>query len=282
MPLLLAFHGQAGAPVRMAHEHAELQDLTDQLGWVTVYPAGMDDGGDSTWSCGVDNSTCIPGTAAVCHTSCVTLGECGRCSWATCYDDVAFVEQLIASLETELCLDKTRYFATGQSNGAMFLHHLLARRPDLFLGAAPAFGLPLLGYLLGDRQGLVRREQGVALPSLLLLHDRNDSNIPWQGGLSKYGWLYEPLRKTTDLWAALHRCSASALRIRTPFDDAGDHLACVEHAGCTSGGRVVECRYDGRHGDWPLPQSGDELLVWFFESLTPRGEGKRSWLHAQS
>ena len=42
-------------------------------------------------------------------------------------------------------------FLVGESNGAMFVHHLISEFPGRFLAAAPAFGLPLLGRLVGDR-----------------------------------------------------------------------------------------------------------------------------------
>jgi poly(3-hydroxybutyrate) depolymerase len=114
-PLLLGFHGQgsSGSDFAAAHSY-ERKALA--AGYFMVHPWGIDTvqdaGRDTGWNVGTagDDSTCLPGTTGnSTHASCSALGLGGRCNWATCYDDVAFVQQLLRTLEARYCLDNSRY-----------------------------------------------------------------------------------------------------------------------------------------------------------------------------
>lgn len=52
--------------------------------------------------------------------------EGSHCGWATCYDDVAFVQATIAKIAQNRCIDLDAVYATGASNGGMFVHWLAA------------------------------------------------------------------------------------------------------------------------------------------------------------
>ena len=162
-PLLLGFHGQAdnGTDFALSHQY---EGWAATHGWFMAHPDGIDvqqdPGANTGWNCGTagDDSTCLPGTTNnSTHVSCARLGKNGRCNWATCFDDVAFVAKLISSLEASYCLDTSRYGVVGQSNGAMFIHHLITSMPGTFRAAAPCFGTPLLGYMDGAKFQLLTR-----------------------------------------------------------------------------------------------------------------------------
>mmetsp|Transcript_71517 Transcript_71517/g.155363 ORF Transcript_71517/g.155363 Transcript_71517/m.155363 type:complete len:344 (+) Transcript_71517:44-1075(+) len=268
VPLLLGFHGQGGNPDYWP-PRTYLSEMV-QAGWVAAYPAGLNENGDKTWNCGTggDNSTCIVGTTGTrCMDSCRKLGQCGRCNWATCYDDVAFVKRLIFELEQSLCLNPSRYFVVGESNGGMFTHYLIQRLPGTFAAAVPIYGSPLLGYLVGGSYELLT-QPGKLRTSLLQLHDRSDLVIPWEGAASSDGWLYESRARSVGAWAAVHGCGLSPVEWSAPFTGGPRNLKCYEHPNCNPGRRVVFCAYDGRHGEWPDQRRTMELLRAFFESVS--------------
>lgn len=284
-PLVLGFHGQGHAPEDWGPADS-FNELAFASHWVMAYPVGLHENADSTWNCGTagDNSTCLPNTTGTqCKDSCSKLGRCGRCNWASCYDDVAYIQQMLAKLESLLCLNTGHYFVVGESNGAMFIHHLLAELPGRFKAAAPAFGLPLLGYVVGGDYQLLAQQEKARTTSLLLLHDRTDTTIPWQvcdalvscygpclilwfaqGGPSSDGWIYESRDRTVGVWGAIHKCHTAKgmLRVTTPQDGGPTNLACWDYQGCEQ--RVRRCMYDGGHGDWPDQPRADELVWAFF------------------
>lgn len=246
-PVVLTFHGQNGSFYDWAINHTYFLNQCGEHGWACValqgYGApwmGQPDGADgkSGWNVGTngDDSTCLPDTNnTACKDSCRRLGQCSSCSWSSCYDDVAFVDAVLASLAREYNVDNTRRFAIGESNGAMMVHYLAARRPGLFRAIVPFFGTPLLGYLAGPSMELILQRTAYARTSLLALHDVNDTIIPWQGGRSTDGWIYEPLDKVVRSWAAAHGCTADA---PTPVPVPGGGptpTGLVCHEWCASG-----------------------------------------------
>ena len=96
-----------------------------------------------------------------------------------------FTRRLIQELSQKFCVDLSRIYAVGASNGGMFIHYIAAALPNTFRAVMPIYGLPLIG----------RGQTPPALKgtSILSLHDRWDNVIPVSGGLSSQGWLYEPL-----------------------------------------------------------------------------------------
>lgn len=196
------------------------------------------------------------------------LGKCGPCNWSTCYDDVAFIDQLVNSLQDEFCLNSSAHFLVGESNGGMLTHHLIQELPGKFLGAATAFALPLLGYLVGSKVQLVTQAAKASRTSILSLYPRFDITIPYTGGSDgdSHGWLYESRDKTLGVWAALHACDLTPTYFKSPYESGSSHIKCFDYAGCQSG-RVSYCMYDGAHGDWPDQPDADNMIWSFLSSL---------------
>ena len=179
------------------------------------------------------------------------------------------MEAVIEALDDEYGVDRSRLFAFGGSNGGMAVHHLVAARlPGLFLGAAPVFGLPLMGYAAGGPGMPLLRSPNASRTSILQLHDRSDSVIPWKGGVDGDGWIYETGTVALATWAAVKGCAATSTPQNTTLSGGADHAACFAFEGCDAG-VLRYCLYDGTHGVWP-PQPAADALIWaFFKALAP-------------
>lgn len=283
--LLLSFHGQGDNAKTIATKHS-YKVLGEQHNFLTAFPQGLDDYSPAWtdqgtgWNVGTagDDNTCVPaivGNESSCYESCIRQHKCGPCNWATCHDDVAFVEVVIKSIVDALCIDLSRIYVSGQSNGAMFVHYLTHQMPGRFAAAIPWYGLPLLGHSMGKEYQLVRQGAATRRTAMLQMHGRNDHIMPVEGGLAPGedeiyggrivklygGWIYTPLQTLLSGWAAIHGCDSKPSAVSTPFDGSQVHFACVEFLKCSSGRRVMYCLYDGVHGD-PAPQS-DAVTVWF-------------------
>eukprot|EP00928_Gymnodinium_smaydae_P027047 TRINITY_DN2103_c0_g1_i1.p1 TRINITY_DN2103_c0_g1~~TRINITY_DN2103_c0_g1_i1.p1 ORF type:complete len:260 (-),score=34.47 TRINITY_DN2103_c0_g1_i1:519-1298(-) len=213
-----------------------------------------------------DNSTCIPqgvGDYYGCYKSCRALKKCGRCNWSTCYNDVLFVQTLLTAIGNEYCIDLDRVYAQGASNGAMMVQHLVRALPNTFAAVSAWYGTPLIGHLLGQQQQLVHDQAALSRTAYLALHGRNDTTIPPSGGVSDGGWIFEPLVQSTAAWAALHRCDDVPTPLATRWDGGDKNFRCEEYMACASLRRVVQCMYDGQHGDEPTGTDGDQATLWF-------------------
>ena len=297
-PIVLGLHGQSNSPESWGPAD-QFTALAKQHGWLMVFPAAIwekrisDGGSDSTWNCGTqdDDSVCVAETTGTqCLESCHKLGKCrGRCNWATCHNDLGFIDQLLSLLESQMlnrfshsisishsagapaaapaAAQQQPIFLVGESNGGMFIHHLIQEFPGRFLAAAPAFGLPLLGYMVGSQYQLVANRELSSKTSILQLHDRSDTVIPWQGGKSAAGWLYESLNRSLGVWSSIHGCQVGNGPVdnNSSFNGGPTNVRCRSFEGCEGQHSFVGwCMYDGNHGEWPEQPRGDNLVANFF------------------
>ena len=91
---------------------------------------------------------------------------------------------VLAAVGGELCVDWSRVYVHGESNGGMLAYHLMQTMPSTFAAVIPWFGLPLLGYSFGPGFEAVRKPGAAGRTALLHLHGRQDTFIPPGGGVA--------------------------------------------------------------------------------------------------
>jgi len=100
----------------------------------------------STESPGPEGPICNPMDEDYCYEDCGTCTD--KCWWTTCKDSVEQTMDVLNYVLDNYCVDMSMVWATGCSNGAMFLYSL-ARDPrikDLLAGIAPMVGSPHYGF----------------------------------------------------------------------------------------------------------------------------------------
>ena len=217
-PLLLDFHGfgHSGPGVWNV---SQFRDLAEKEGFVTVYPDGL------------------PVQLRLLG----TLYE--RPGWQmtdTDNRDLAFVRAMLDDLEKRYCLDKSRVFSTGFSNGAFFSSLLGCVMAERFAAVAPVSGGPLSIDC--------RPSRGVPV---LIQHGRQDELID-----------IDRARASRDQWVTANGCSET--KGETPQE------ACERRSSCRDGAVVVYCEEDFAHR-WP-PQATER--IWsFFVGVGGQGSG---------
>ena len=212
------------------------------------------------WSVKAEGRTdvCTSECTPTVFTSCHTVDRISPCNWATCYDDVFFVKQLLATLKAELQIDDQHIYATGPSNGGMLADYLATQLPGVFAAVAPWYGAFLKNMLLKPPLKKV---------SLISLHGLKDQTIPAAGGESYDHYLYYSENTTVLEWAIENGCSTELVKVATPFDDQPMMHTCVEHPHCSSGATVMYCYFPNQgHGFWP--KYAEKLTWWFFSMYT--------------
>lgn len=278
--LILAFHGWGGDENEFL-SNSTVAGEASARGYVVVAPRGLGSGAPdfsyNSWTfrgsaTGLDgdglNPTVSGDTDAICdnvltpdyaYPSCANTAA-NTCSWTHCQtDDVAFVLALVDHLKANLCIDSTNIFATGGSNGGMFVWELgqNSRTATTFRAIAPLVGLPHRAYLSG-------KGTSGALPALLITGTL-DKTVPpgaWNdasftttsNGSDRY--YYTGATAITKVWATAHGCSTTGTAVA--FNDGYTKTDCRTYCSSDSGWpRVLDCRLRMGHtysfgATWPL------------------------------
>ena len=270
-PLILVFHGWGGDEGEFLGSDL-VRAQADARGYVVAAPRGLGSGPPdqryNSWRFSGSDTGLRPDGAPICdpsQTPDYRYPSCSEgspavaqstCSWTHCQaDDVAFVLNLVAHLEANLCIDPARVFATGGSNGGMFTWELGQRTADtpVFAAIAPLIGLPHAGYL----------DANPTLP-VLLVTGTTDTTVPpgaWDDPsptTTTDGDRYDYTGATaiTQAWAAARGCDVGAPA--SPFDDGEPVTDCRTYCPADGGWpSVLDCRAQMGHTynftwSWPL------------------------------
>jgi polyhydroxybutyrate depolymerase len=142
LPLVLAFHG-AGASGIFMENYSGLSELADRAGFLVVYPSAY--GTHPFWSLNDD----MPN---------------GK-------EDLTFISDLLDNLEDNMCIDTSRVYATGVSNGGGFTARIGCQLAPRLTAIAPVAG----GY-----KAIADCHPERAL-SVLEIHGTNDGAVPYHG-----------------------------------------------------------------------------------------------------
>lgn len=217
LPLVVAFHPVPGDEETMRRITA-LDAEADAEGFVVAYPRGF--GFEWEQNCPF----------------CTTPDRQG-------VDDIRFVRELLDHIALQLPIDRDRIYATGLSQGALFVHRLACRMADR-LAAAASVGATMLEHVL-DACDPARR-----LP-ILFAHGTEDMEFPVEGREEDLATSV-PLAETVAFWVAENGCSPNPVVTELP-DIADDGTTVVREAypGCPGNADVVLYRVIGGGHTWP-------------------------------
>lgn len=163
-------------------------------------------------------------------------------------DDAGFLLAVIDQLAMEWPVDRNRIYIAGISSGGMMAQRMACEHADRFAAVATVAGSMPTG---------LRKTCKPARPlSILLIHGTDDPIVPWNGGsvagVEEFGSVL-PIRETSAFWAAVDRCSGSAVVVPEPDRDLRDGTrAQLEiFATCADGAKVVLVTVQGGGHTWP-------------------------------
>ena len=245
--LVLAFHWYEGNALNM-ESATGMSHHADEQGYIVVYPQSTSF--DSTlttitsWndlscnvSSGPEGPTCSENFRWPFPPEC---GEPSDCIWCTCYDDLAYVNQMLDELGDTLCIDLDRVYATGISNGGMFVHRLGCDMADRFAAIAPVAGTLAKGFNCAP---------GTADPiSIMHIYGSNDRQVPADGSEGRDGHFFVPVDDVMDAWVSTESQGCDDTEIPYPtLGDGARQFQCIQHANCATGAEVVSCSFAGDH-----------------------------------
>lgn len=211
-PLVLVFHGGGGSGEQIELRSSRFSELADEEGFVAVYPDGT--GTLKTWNGG---------------------GCCGAAVRED-VDDVGFVRDLLDHLEESLCIDSSKVFATGMSNGGILSHRLACELSDRIAAIAPVAGTNMTDVCTPSSP-----------VSVLQIHGSEDGHVPYEGGegCGLAGVPFTSVPDTMEGWATRMGCDAEAAAGQVIGDGA-----CRAWSGCEDA-KVELCVIEGGGHSWP-------------------------------
>jgi polyhydroxybutyrate depolymerase len=228
VPLIFNFHG-LGSTAAQQESYSDFSTRADEPdgGFIVVYPQGSE--------------TIL---LAARHWNIVKLGPPE-------FDDVAFIDELLTDLETSLCIDANKVFATGMSNGGQMSVRLACSLSSRIAAVAPVTGSY---YPPFSTPPISTDDCPDTRPvPFINFHGTNDTCVPWTGGPGCGSFSFRlPIDNDTpdddvmQSWGAHNGCTGGRQET-TVTDD----VSLVEYTNCTDG--VPTQLYvvqDGGH-TWP-------------------------------
>ena len=206
-PLVLNFHGLGSNAVQQ-ELYSGLIGKSDDAGFILATPEGS--GSPQRWYF-ID----LPGAEV---------------------DDFAFLRALIGHLSDTLCIDRSRIYATGMSNGGFMSAALACEMSDTFAAVAPVAGFTYLPSC-----------DGKPPVPIIVFHGTDDAVVPFAGG--NIGLLPAALpgvRETAARWAQHNGCGPMPDTERIASD-----VALERYAGCSGGAGVHLYVIEGGGHTWP-------------------------------
>ncbi len=202
-PVVLNFHGYTSNAMQQ-ELLSGMSTKADKEGFVAVYPEGL----GSSWN----------------------AGACCGTSMTSNVDDLAFVSDLLDAIDTKLCADARRVYATGLSNGGFLSHRLGCEMSTRIAAIAPVAGVLAPATCNAKR----------AVP-VMDFHGTSDPIEPYAGNA-----MYPSAADTVAGWAARDGCTGQPIET---FRKSDAH--CATYAKCADRATVTLCTIDGGGHTWP-------------------------------
>ncbi len=252
MPVVISSHG-AGSNALEQEVYSAFSTKSDAEGFIVAYPQGLAPGGSTFFN-----------------------------AWQLAsVDDVGYITALLNSVESQLCTDRSRVYATGISNGGMLSVRLACSMSSRIAAIAPVAGsyFPPMALNLNAAETCPDTR---AVP-VIAFHGTADDTVPYPGGqpanfFVNYRLPQDDTTPDEDIladWAAHNGCAGA--RQETQIDT---EVALIEYGSCVDGATVQLYRVDPGGHTWPgsfdVPSLGYTTqqidatdLIWtFFTGFT--------------
>ena len=168
-----------------------------------------------------------------------------RCSWASCGDDIGFIEKVIDHHKNQY--DIKSVIVIGMSNGGMLAQAIgckLAGKVDAIINIE---GMQALGMSCIPDKPL----------TMVIYGAKNDTTVPPEDILASDGYFYEPMKNTVNDWKNAFNCSNSTKKqIFNPAEITEEHFY-----DCNDGVTITSILDHNNDHDWPKPYKwGIDLL----------------------
>lgn len=201
-----------------------------------------------------------------CHgqsSSCLCNMTAGlNCNWCGCLNDVAFVQEVLATVDSHVCIDHQRRFAQGHSMGGMFVNYLMSKLSNSFAAFVIFAGLNPRDFYFPPSTN--------SKAATMFVHGMQDPSVPHDGKADDdgNGYWYETVWDDVNRISSVYGCAKreSNWNIATDANvPASAEIHCKRHTGCDHNPQNIDrlgyCLFKGPH---KFPKGWGTDLMWLF------------------
>ena len=160
-----------------------------------------------------------------------------RCSWASCGDDIGFIEKVIEHHKDKY--DIKSVFVIGMSNGGMLAQAVGCNLTDKVDAIINIEGMQALGMSCTPKKPI----------TMVIYGAKNDTTVPPEDILASDGYFYEPMKNTVNDWKNSFNCANSTLeQISNPAI-----ITKEKFYDCDGGVTITSILDHNNDHDWPKP-----------------------------
>jgi len=306
-PLVMVYHPWLGGMlseqaashwVTVAHQHGFVVAFLEGMSDFTN-PDGAEDDSLRGWNCGHLPGDCSANATlrfnssteandGRCAESCSKACHADPCIWATCEDDGVFSMAVLNDIKNTVCIDPSRVYGAGYSNGGMMVLTLAAR--GFFNAAAVVSSAPACN---AEHEVYTDVEGNETLP-MMLISGLTDDVIPPEVGCAgdhraqftdcpdwctagSDGWFYAPQsavikKHLRDGATTQGSCGDAAFENPTEFDTTNVEgiVECHTYGERSQDGcehPIIDCNFNGDH--YTTPTQYAFLMGEFFSAYGP-------------
>lgn len=186
------------------------------------------------------------------------------------FDDVGFIQNLIAHLQNILNINSSRIYIAGHSGGAMMTHRLGAELTGL-AAIAPVSG-SIGGTLINGIEYTIPNP--VTTLPVIIIHGVKDEAVPYNGGwinltylFRTSSWCFKSVNESISFWVYHNQCETEPLITTSPTG----RIEVRSYLNGTNGAEVVLYSYlDGDHGWNPTRELSVNDIIWDFFEAHPK------------
>ncbi len=230
VPLLFSFHG-AGSSPRGQIYLTKLAALAEQEGFIVVFPQATALDREDYPAC----AQYLPaGSGAAIRWN---TGSNWTLQYCAAIDDVGFVSDIVDWFEANYNIDRSRVYATGMSNGAMFSYYVAVMLPGTFAGIAPICSPMTLNL----------RPEDLSPTTVIVMMGTADPELPYGGSARTYS-----TDDTIAMWMEADNTGTEPVQtVWGPTSQDSTAVHRYVYSGGTNGTQVILFKVDGGGHTWP-------------------------------
>lgn len=222
LPVIFLFHGGGGNPWSMLRidDEYDFRTISEKENVILVAPEGI----KKSWNDGRGTKSDKLGV-----------------------DDVGFIRALMSYMEKNYPVDKSRYYATGISNGGFMTSRLACEMGDRFAAVAA------VSATMGEELANTGCHPASPLP-VMYIHGTADPLVHFDGGTETIGadGPYISHQQVIDKWVAADRCNPEPVVKKLPdISDDGTTVTESIYRGDTARAVVVSMVIKNGGHTWP-------------------------------